>query len=842
MALALWCGPPRRASADDAPLVARDRPVPVIFDTDMHTDCDDVGTLAVLHALADLGEARILAVVHSAPAPWGPQCIGAINRYYDRPAIPVGSIAWPDYDVSPTYAHYRRAQAYVLENGIDYVQRVAERAPAPPGSVADAVTLYRRVLADAPDHSVVICATGMLYALARLLDSPPDYISAWPGHELVARKVRLLVTMGGGVFPEGADPFNWECDRPSAARVLNAWPTPLAVSHHGEQVLTGARLTTDTPEANPVRCAYEIYLRGPGRSRCSWDQLAMLYAVRGTAGLFTERRGHRLVYDPQTGHHTWQADPTSTHACVELSAEIPAARDAIEELMVRPPRQHQPDDCRAIFDIRQYGAVGDGATVNTAAIQQAIDDCTLRGGGEVLVAGGRFVTGTLYLKDHVTLHIASGAVLLGSTRLDDYASDTHKNMYAGESHMDRCLIFARGAEGIGLIGHGVIDGQGTVEHFPNQANPPRHRPMLIRFVDCSRLRVRDLSLCNPASWTSAWLYCRDIVVDGVTIHSRANWNGDGLDFDGCEDVRVSNCLFDTSDDSICLQASRVDRPCRRVVISNCTMHSQWAAVRIGLLSRGNLEDVTISNCVFRDIRDAGLKIQMCEGGMMKNMLFAGLVMRNVPRPVFLTFNAWRMGVDSPEGVPPLQALRDMQFRHLRIDNTELTGAPTGIVLSGVPGHLLENIAFDDVSMTVAGGGTAEQATVRELPEFVNQRPEFSVLGETMPFAAFYARHVRDLTLTNIRIDAVQPDMRPAIVCEQVAHCEVAGARLGAAFAGDSVIRLRRVEDVAVHDCTARGAAAVFVQVEQSAHGTVSVASDNRLGAAQAIQERGEDDP
>ena len=100
---------------------------------------------------------------------------------------------------------------------------------------------------------MVICATGMLYALAKLLESPPDDISAWSGHELVARKVRLLVTMGGGVFPQGADGFNWECDRPSAARVLNSWPTPLAVSPHGEHVLTGSRLTAATSEANPVR-------------------------------------------------------------------------------------------------------------------------------------------------------------------------------------------------------------------------------------------------------------------------------------------------------------------------------------------------------------------------------------------------------------------------------------------------------------------------------------------------------------------------------------------------------------------------------------------------------------
>lgn len=482
---------------------------------------------------------------------------------------------------------------------------------------------------------------------------------------------------------------------------------------------------------------------------------------------------------------------------------------------------------KSVFDIRDFGASGDAATMNTVAIQKAIDACTANGGGQVLVAGGRFVTGTLYLKDHVTLHIESGAALLGSTNIADYATDTHKNIYANEPHMDRCLIFARGAVNIGLTGSGMIDGQGAKNNFPNLGDPGKNRPMLIRFLECSRIRLRDLTLCNPASWTSAWLYCGDIVVDGITIKSRANSNGDGLDFDGCENVRVSNCLFDTSDDSICLQASRADRPCHNVVINNCVMKSQWAAIRIGLSSLGNLQDVTVSNCIFHDIQDAGLKIQICEGGAMKNMQFSNITMRNVPRPVFMTFNQWRMGVDTPNELPPMKAMSDFQFSHFRVDNAELVNTPTGIVLSGIPGHAIENVSFDDISFTSPGGGTAEQAAIHNLPEFVDRRPEFGVLGKAIPFVGFYARHVRGLTLSNLRFDAIKPEARAAIVCENVEQCEIAGAKLGAMFSGASVIRMQRVKDVSVRDCVSLGAAGAFVYIGESQAKDVTVAPSNR---------------
>ncbi len=378
----------------------------------------------------------------------------------------------------------------------------------------------------------------------------------------------------------------------------------------------------------------------------------------------------------------------------------------------------------------------------------------------MVVAQGRYVTGTVYLKSHVHLRVEPGAALLGSTDIADYATDTHKQMYKRERHMDRCLIFARDAEGIGISGAGTIDGQGDRTNFPND------RPMLIRLVNCSNIRMRDIMLVRPASWTSAWLYCSDIVVDGVRIHSRVSGNGDGLDFDGCIDVRVSNCSFDTSDDSICLQTSRVDRPCRDVVITNCNFCSKWAGIRIGLLSRGDFENVTVSNCVFRDIDDSGLKIQMCEGAAMRRMIFSDLVMENVPRPVFMTFCQQRACDDAPEGVAPMKAMRDMMFSNILVDATAC-GKDAAFIFTGLPGHPIENITLTNIDMTVAGGGTPGDAAAElaelDLEAIGNHWPEYTCFGATVPAHGIYARHIRGLSMDRINIRTVAPDARPAVV-------------------------------------------------------------------------------
>ena len=412
-------------------------------------------------------------------------------------------------------------------------------------------------------------------------------------------------------------------------------------------------------------------------------------------------------------------------------------------------------------------------------MQAAIDACSAsNGGGAVrLAGGGRFVTGTLYLKANVSLRVDAGATLLGSPNIADYSNDTDRTMYRGEPYMDRCLIFARDAQNIALEGAGMIDGQG--KSFPNPGDPQKNRPKLVRLLGCAHVRFSGLTMRNPASWTNEIRYCDDVVADHVTIASRDRPNGDGFDFDGCTKVRVSDCHFDTGDDSICLQTSRPDKPCRDVVITGCTFVSRWAGVRIGLLSRGAITEVAVRDCTFADLRDSGLKIQMNEGAELANMVFSHLTMRNVPRPVFLTLcqkNAW---VDADMSrLPPMGQVRNLQFTDITVDSD--TGKDAAFIVTGVPGAQVQDVVFSDIKAVFHGGGSEADAktVLAELtPDAKGHErwPEYPVLHGTVPACGLYARHVRGLTLHNLALTTRVADARPAIVLVDASGYKVDGS-------------------------------------------------------------------
>lgn len=315
--------------------------LPVIFDTDMDTDCDDMGALAVLHALAARGEARILGVISDIPNPWTAVCAQAVNDFYARPQIPVGILSGEDLQTAPRYQRYREHLAEAEKWGWQrYNQPIGEAflarnpgAPAP----QDGTALYRLLLAGQAEQSVTIVAVGLLTGLQKLLDSRPDASSPLTGLELVRSRVKQLVSMGVGVFPHGQDVFNWRMDTEAAGRVLNDWPGRLVVSEWGSDVLTGAGLETRADPANPVRAAYEIYLKGPGKSRSSWDLLALLYGVRGPAGLFREKTGYRISFDARSGAHRWRPDAESKHIYLEPAAAWEAMARLLEDLMTERP-------------------------------------------------------------------------------------------------------------------------------------------------------------------------------------------------------------------------------------------------------------------------------------------------------------------------------------------------------------------------------------------------------------------------------------------------------------------------------------------------------------------------
>lgn len=312
-------------------------PVKVIFDTDLAADVDDVGALAVLHALADRGEAEILATVVSSRNRHAPLCLDAINSWYGRGDLPIGVVK------EQTAGYPKDSPGEV---GSKYTEEIARRfrhdlrsAKAAP----DATAVYRRVLAGQPDRSVVVVTVGFLSNLKNLLDSPADASSPLPGEDLVRRKVRLWVCMGGkfpdGLWPDGGSEYNIGYDTYASVRVVNDWPTPAVFSGFeiGAALKTGARLA-QLPEESPVRAAYWLF--NGLQNRESWDQSAVLYAVRGARDYWKESEpGLNLVHARVgQGYNQWLACAGARQRHL-LEAMPPAELSrVIEDLMLQPPR------------------------------------------------------------------------------------------------------------------------------------------------------------------------------------------------------------------------------------------------------------------------------------------------------------------------------------------------------------------------------------------------------------------------------------------------------------------------------------------------------------------------
>jgi len=294
-------------------------PVNIIYDTDMASDVDDVGTLALLHALADLGEAEILAAMVSSQNEYVVPCLNAINTYYGRPDIPIGSVK----DGVEAESRYTKA---VAESYPHTIQSSSD--------VPDAAELYRKILANQPDGSVVIVSVGFLTNLSNLLHTEPDRYSNLDGIDLVMKKVKVWVCMGGH-FPQGRE-YNIHTDAAASLIAVENWPTPIVFSGYeiGKKIMTGERLK-GTPESNPVRTAY-FHFNGLS-NRESWDQTAALYAVRGLRDYWDVGTGGHL-YINQDGSNEWRTTEEAQHSYLIEKMAPADLEKIIEDLMLKPPK------------------------------------------------------------------------------------------------------------------------------------------------------------------------------------------------------------------------------------------------------------------------------------------------------------------------------------------------------------------------------------------------------------------------------------------------------------------------------------------------------------------------
>ena len=281
------------------------------------------------------------------------------------------------------------------------------------------------------------------------------------------------------------------------------------------------------------------------------------------------------------------------------------------------------------FNVRDYGAVGDGITLDTRAIQATIETCAQAGGGKVYFNNGKFLSGTIYLKSNVTLYIEAGAVLLGSKNLGDYPVTIPAFRSYTDNYTDKSLIYAEKVENITIMGRGVIDGQGA-----SFEGPYKVRPYMIRVIECNDVTVKNLTLRNSPMWVQHYLACDNVTIDGIKVDSVVNGNNDGIDIDCCRKVCISNCNINSLDDAIVLK-STADRLCRDVTITNCVLTSRCNALKLGTESNGGFQNITINNCTIYDTRSTGIALELVDGGVFDRVNISNIVMENVGCAIFI---------------------------------------------------------------------------------------------------------------------------------------------------------------------------------------------------------------
>lgn len=304
------------------------QPVNLILDTDLGPDYDDVGAMALMHALADSGQVNILAALSSNHDERVIPCIEVLNTYFNRPDIPVGA---PKSEPGASLTTWHKTK-WTDELPANYPHHTAKTSDAP-----YALKVYRKILSEQPDTSVVICTIGFFSNLRDLLQSGADEYSNLSGKELVAKKVKRLVSMAG-LFPEGKE-FNVYCDVPASKVVAEEWPTEIVFSGFeiGNVILTGKKLVQMNVENSPVKDAYALcFAEGDPEGRMSWDHTAVLVAIKGYEPYFDVERGTFHVVDDE-GTNNWVANPNGRD--LRLIEKMPPTEVAslIENYMMHQP-------------------------------------------------------------------------------------------------------------------------------------------------------------------------------------------------------------------------------------------------------------------------------------------------------------------------------------------------------------------------------------------------------------------------------------------------------------------------------------------------------------------------
>ncbi len=441
-----------------------------------------------------------------------------------------------------------------------------------------------------------------------------------------------------------------------------------------------------------------------------------------------------------------------------------------------------------VYNVRDFGAKGDGAGLDSPAINKAIDAAALAGGGTVRLPAGTYLSTSIHLKSNIALYLDQGATLKAASFKNGLSYDAPEPNPAaadfqdfGHTHFHNSLIWGENLQNVSILGPGRIWGAGLVsgeDHTAGSAN----KSLSLKL--CRNVILRDFTIQH-----GGWFGILATGVDNLTIDNlQIDTNRDGMDIDSCRSVHVANCSINSPhDDGLCLKSSYAlgfARATENVTITNCLVSgfTEGSAldgtyqrgrpgrndsggtgrIKLGTESNGGFKNITISNCVFEYCR--GLALETVDGGPLEDISISNITMRDIANaPIFLRLGSRLRGpASTPEGV-----LRRVSLSNFVVYNAD---ARYACLLTGIPNHAIEDVTLSNIQIWYQGGGTAAQAAANP-PEAENDYPEPERFGP-MPACGFFLRHVHGITLDNIQMHTLVKDARPAFVLQDVTNTRV----------------------------------------------------------------------
>jgi polygalacturonase len=487
---------------------------------------------------------------------------------------------------------------------------------------------------------------------------------------------------------------------------------------------------------------------------------------------------------------------SSAGIAASVAAAFPAVAAATKKTSSTPALP-------AFFDVRTYGATGDGKTIDSPAINRAIEAAAAVGGGTVLFPAGNYVCFSIRLQSHIDLHLAQGCTIIAAEsplpgQTTGYMGGTYDaaepkaawDMYQdwGHNHWRNSLIWGDGISDFSITGPGLLWGKGLSfgadrparGAYPKYvAEQPGVGNKTIGLRNCRNVILRDFSILKGGHFGMLLTGVDNLTIDNLKIDT----DRDGMDIDCCKNVRVTNCFVNAPwDDGICPKSSFAlgyNRPTRNVAIANCYVSGCWqlgtlldgtykrqstggGRIKCGTESNGGFINIAISNCIFEGTQ--GLALETVDGALLEDITVSNITMRDITScPIFLRLGARLRG---PKGTGDqstvVGTLRRVLISNLNCFNT---AARFGSILSGIPGFSIEDVKLDNIYVQNAGGGAPGLADIHP-PEDETKYPEPGMFGAT-PAHGFYLRHINRIELSHVEVHPLAPDSRPAFYLDDV---------------------------------------------------------------------------